>query len=238
MATILITGANRGLGLEFVRQYAQSDENWTILATSRSPSPELEALAAEHSTIELYTLDVGSDESVAALKAELGDRPIDVLLNNAGIFGSVPFTDGGVEHQAFGQTDFDNWANVFNVNVFGPVRMAEMFIDNVAASEQKKVVSLSSMLGSNGLNTVGGIYAYRSSKAAIANVMKSMGIDLGRHGILAVAMHPGWAKTDMGGENAEIEADEGVRGVIEQIASLTPEKCGGLLAYDGTTLPY
>ena len=236
MPTVLITGASRGLGLEFVRQYAS--DGWKVIATSRSGSPDLGAVAADNDTVTLHSLDVGDAVSVSELSKALGPMPIDVLLNNAGFFGRMPFADGGVEHQAFGSTDFDNWANVMNTNVFGPMRMAEAFADRVALSEQKKVVTLSSMLGSMALNTIGGLYAYRSSKAAVNQVMKSMSIDLAKRGILATGMHPGWAKTDMGGPAAEIDAAEAVAGVRRQIAALDAEKLGDLLAYDGNTLPY
>ncbi|MFT4592081.1 MAG: NAD(P)-dependent dehydrogenase (short-subunit alcohol dehydrogenase family) [Gammaproteobacteria bacterium] len=236
MPTVLITGASRGLGLEFARQYAA--DGWRVIATSRSGSPELHAMAAANDTVSLHGLDVADGASVSALSDAVGIQPIDVLLNNAGLFGRVAFADGGVEHQAFGSTDFDNWANVMNTNVFGPMRMAEMFADRVALSEQKKVVTLSSMLGSMALNTIGGLYAYRSSKAAVNQVMKSMSIDLAKRGILAIGMHPGWAKTEMGGPAAEIDAAEAVAGVRRQIAALDAAKLGDLLAYDGNVLPY
>jgi len=235
MPTILITGANRGLGLEFTRQYAA--DGWTVLAASRSGSPELDEIA-QAGNVEQFTVDVADDASVAALAAAIGGRPVDVLLNNAGFYGRVGFADGGVEHQAFGDTDYENWANVMNINVFGPMRMAEAFVDNVAASEQKKIVTLSSMLGSMELNTIGGLYAYRSSKAAVNQVMKSMSVDLAKRGILAVAVHPGWAKTAMGGPDADIEAAEGVTGLRQQIAALTENSLGRLIAFDGSILPY
>ena len=236
MPTILITRANRGLGLEFTRQYAA--DGWDVLAASRSGSAELEALAAAHPKVRLFALDVSSSASVAALSEALGDRPIDVLLNNAGFYGRVAFPNGGIEHQAFGNTDFANWANVMETNVFGPVRMAEAFVDRVPQSGQKKIFMISSMLGSMTLITTGGLCAYRSSKAAVNQVMKSMAVDLGKRGILAIAMHPGWAKTDMGGPGAEIDAATGVSGVRQQIAGLTADKLGVLLSYDGSILAY
>jgi len=236
MSTILISGANRGLGLEFARQYAA--DGWTVLAASRSGSDALSQLADSHANVELFELDVADAASIAKLSDEIGERPIDVLLNNAGFYGSVGFAEGGIEHQAFGDTDYENWAKVMEVNVFAPMRMAETFVDRVAASEQKKVVTLSSMLGSMELNTIGGLYAYRSSKAAVNMVMKSMGLDLMKLGVRAVAMHPGWAKTDMGGPDAEIEPAEGVTGIRQVIAALADEHMGKLVAYDGSILPY
>jgi len=235
MPAVLITGANRGLGLEFCRQYAAS--GWDVLAASRSSSEELEELG-KLPKVTLYSVDVGDSASVQQLADALGDQPIDVLINNAGYFGCVGFAEGGVEHQAFGDTDFDNWANVMNINVFGPMRVTEALVDNVAASEQKKVVTLSSMLGSMELNTIGGLYAYRSSKAAVNMMMKSMAVDLQKRGVLAVAVHPGWAKTEMGGPGAEVEPGEGVAGLRRVIERLTEQQLGQLIAFDGNILPY
>ncbi len=236
MPTVLITGANRGLGLEFVRQYAA--DGWKVLAASRSGSAELNALATENALVETFAVDVSDAGSVEALSAAVGEQSIDVLLNNAGFYGRVPFPEGGVEHQAFGDTDFENWAAVMAVNLFGPMRMTEAFVDRVAASTQKKVITLSSMLGSMELNTIGGLYAYRSSKAAVNQMMKSMSIDLAKRGILATAMHPGWAKTAMGGPSAEIDAETGVTGVRKQIAELDESRLGKLIGYDSSILPY
>jgi len=236
MPTVLITGANRGLGLEFARQYA--GRGWRVLGCCRAASPELEALAAEHSDARLYTLDVSDGESVAALAKALGDTPIDVLINNAGTYGRLSFSQGGIEHQAFGDSDFDNWEQVLRVNLLGPMRVTEALIDNVAASKQKKVVTLSSMLGSMGLNDIGGMYAYRTSKAAVNMLMHSLGIDLAKGGIVAVALHPGWARTDMGGANAEVDPVDAVEGLICVIDELDESSPGKLIAYDGTVLPY
>lgn len=236
MSTVLITGANRGLGLEFSRQY--SKDGWKVLACCRKPSPELEALAAADENVHIHALDVADHASIDALAADLGDEPIDLLLNNAGMYGSVSFAEGGVPHQAFGNTDYADWERVMRVNVFGPMKMAETFVENVARSEHKKIVTLSSMLGSMGLNNIGGMYAYRTSKAAVNMMMHSMGINLAERGIIAVAMHPGWAKTAMGGPDADIEPEEGVSGVMKVIAELTQNDIGRLTAYDGQVMPY
>ena len=236
MATVLISGANRGLGLEFVRQYAEL--GWQVLACCRTASDALTLVAAEHPDISVHVLDVSDAASVAALAAAVGDQPIDVLINNAGTYGRLSFSDGGIEHQAFGDSDFDNWEQVFRVNVFGPMRLSEALVDNVAASEQKKIVTLSSMLGSMGLNDIGGMYAYRTSKAAVNMLMHSMGIDLRKRGVLAVAVHPGWARTDMGGANAEVDPVDSVAGLIGVIDRLDQSDLGQLTAYDGSVLPY
>jgi len=166
------------------------------------------------------------------------DQAIDVLLNNAGIYGNTSFPDGGIAHQNFGGSDFENWEQVFRVNVFGPMRMAEAFIDNVAASEQKKLVTLSSEVSSNAMNEFGGMYAYRSSKAAVNMIMTSMSVDLADRGVLALALHPGWAQTDMGGPNAPISPADSVAGCMQVIAALDKTMVGKLIQYDGTVLPY
>jgi len=234
--TILITGANRGLGLEFTRQYLT--DGWRVMAASRQPGEELERLTVAHEALSLHSLDVSDHRQIEALADELRDQPLDVLLNNAGFFGTVGFADGGFEAQAFGNSDFDDWARVYRVNVMGPMKMAEAFVEQVAASTQRKIVTLTSMLGSMGLNDIGGLYAYRSSKAAVNAVMHSMSIDLRKRGILAAAIHPGWARTGMGGPQAELDSETAVRGVRAVIANLNEEDLGRVTAYSGEALPY
>jgi NAD(P)-dependent dehydrogenase (short-subunit alcohol dehydrogenase family) len=236
MNTILITGANRGLGLEFTRQYLA--DGWRVMAASRKPGEELERLATAHSTLSLHSLDIADHQQIDALADDLREQPLDVLLNNAGFFGTVGFADGGVEAQAFGNSDFEDWARVYRVNVMGPMKMAEAFVEQVASSKQRKIVTLTSMLGSMGLNNIGGLYAYRSSKAAVNAIMHSMGIDLRKRGILAVAIHPGWARTGMGGPQAELDTETAVAGVREVIARLNEDNLGQVTAYSGEALPY
>src|SRR5690606_32195770 len=148
------------------------------------------------------------------------------------------FGGGGGERQRFGVMDYDEWAHTLRVNVMAPMRMAECFVDHVARSEEKKIITLTSMLGSMGLNTSGGLYGYRSSKAAVNAVMKSMSIDLAERGILAVALHPGWVKTDMGGGDAPVDVVTSIAGMRRVIAGLAPDAVGRVYAYDGSQLPY
>lgn len=237
MSTVLVTGASRGLGLEFCRQYR--DDGWQVIAAFRSPSAALEALQADSpDRIELMPLDVASDASIDALKDRLSDRPIDVLLNNAGTMGKANFAESGLEDSAFGLSDAEDWANVFRTNIYAPVRVAEKLVENVAASSQKKIITLSSMLGSMELNTVGGLYAYRASKAGVNAVMKSMAIDLARRGIIAAPIHPGWVRTELGGPQAALDVEPSVRGVREVIATLDAERAGRLWAWDGSEMPW
>lgn len=239
MPTVLVTGAARGLGLEFVRQYAA--DGWRVLACVRDPAAaaELGRIAAQsEGRVSVHRLDVADPASIAALAAELEGVPIDVLLNNAGTMGAQSFATHGVAVQRFGQSDYADWEHVSRVNVLGPMRMAEAFVHNVAASERKVIATLTSIVGSIASNRSGGMYAYRSTKAGANAVMKSMALDLARHGIVAVPIHPGWAKTDMGGANAPVEPAESVAGVRRVIDGLTKERAGRFWQYDGAELPW
>lgn len=240
MPTILITGTSRGLGLETVRQYAA--DGWQVLACARNPaaSAELSALAAAHPVqIRVLTLDVADHAAIESLAQELRDTSIDVLLNSAGTMGNGSFARDGLAFGSFGHSDFGDWEQIFRINVFGPMKMAEAFVPHVAASTQKKIVTLTSMLGSMAINRVGGLYAYRASKAAVNAMMKSMSIDLAKsHGIAATALHPGWVRTELGGPKADIDAVTSVVGMRRVIAALTPATAGRFWVYDGSELPW
>jgi len=238
MPTALITGAGRGLGLEFVRQYAA--EGWRVIACARDPAAAgLAAVAAaSEGRITTHALDVTDHAAIDALAKELAGTAVDVLLNVAGTMGAESFARKGMSIQRFGKSDYDDWMRTFRVNVFGPMRMSEAFLPHVAASDQKKIVTLTSMVASIGGNTIGGLYAYRSSKAAANAVMKSMSVDLRRHGIIALPMHPGWARTDMGGPQAPVEPEDSVAGMRGVIAVLTPADAGRFLQFDGSDLAW
>jgi NAD(P)-dependent dehydrogenase (short-subunit alcohol dehydrogenase family) len=144
----------------------------------------------------------------------------------------------GLEVQRFGESDYDDWLQTLRVNVLGPMKMAEAFADLVAASGQKKLVTLTSMVGSIGQNTFGGLYAYRSSKSAANAVMKCMAIDLRARGIIALPMHPGWVRTEIGGPRGELDTVTSVTGLRKVIAGLTPADAGRFLQWDGRELPW
>lgn len=239
MPTVLITGASRGIGLEMARQYAA--EGWQVHACARHPekSAELDALAAAGAgRVRIHRLDVADHSAIDALASELRGQPIDVLVNCAGTMGRESFAEKGMAVQRFGRTDYDDWAEQVRVNVFGPMKMAEAFVEHVAASEQKKLVTITSVVGSMTQNTFGGLYAYRSSKAAANMVMKSLSLDLKRRGIVAVPLHPGWVRTDIGGPRAELDAAQSVAGLRQVIADLTPAQAGHFLQWDGRELPW
>ncbi|MEZ5531275.1 MAG: SDR family oxidoreductase [Steroidobacteraceae bacterium] len=240
MATVLVTGANRGLGLEFVRQYAAA--GWDIIACARRPeaATELAALArAGGGRIAVEALDVADHASVDAAARRLDGRAIDVLLLNAGTMGGGSRAGTGYPTSRFGAVNYEDWDTIFRVNVAGPMKVTEAFVAHVARSAQKKCVAISSIVGSIASIRSGGLYAYRGSKAALNAVMKSLAIDLARsHGIVVATVHPGFVRTDMGGPRADLDPPESVAGVIRVIDGLDASKAGRFWRYDGSELPW
>ena len=228
--TILITGANRGIGLELSRQYAT--DGWHVIACCRHPdsADELHALKAEHGQVSLHALDVSDSRQIEALARELSGQAIDILFNNAGIYG--PYD------AVFGNTEEDAWLECFRVNTIAPMKMMEAFVEHVAASQRKTIATMSSKMGSMDDNGSGGSYIYRSSKAAVNAVMKSASIDLQPKGIRVAILHPGWVLTEMGGPNAEITVTESVNNLRRILDDLTPETSGGFFDIDGTIIPW
>ena len=227
MSTSLITGANRGIGLEFTRSFAK--DGWRVHACCRHPDKAKELQALQSDAVSVHRLDVTDGLKVASLARELAEEPIDLLLNNAGVYG--PRT-------GLGEVDYDEWLSVFAVNTLAPLRLAERFVEHVARSERKLIVNISSRMGSNADNSGGGAYIYRSSKAALNAVSKSLSLDLAERGITVVVLHPGWVQTDMGGESAQITARESVAGLRKVIHRLTTAESGRFFAYDGTEIPW
>lgn len=239
MASVLITGASRGLGLEFARQYAA--DGWRVFACVRSPgaAADLDELArGSDGRVTVHELDVEDHAGIDALAAQLDGAAIDVLINNAGLMGRESFAEKGLATQSFGQSDYDDWMRVLRVNLLGPMKIAETLVANVAASAQKKIVTLTSIVGSIGQGRFGGLYAYRSSKSAANSVMKAMSIDLKDRGIIAVPLHPGWVRTGIGGPRAELDVVESVAGMRRVIAGLTLADSGRFLQWDGRELPW
>jgi NAD(P)-dependent dehydrogenase (short-subunit alcohol dehydrogenase family) len=230
MPTVLLTGANRGLGLEFARQYA--GRGWRVLACCRAPAEagELQALARGSAAVSLHALDVRDHARVAALAVELADVPIDLLLNNAGVYGPGKMFLGRIDYAA--------WAEVFAVNTLGPARLVECFVDHVARSDRKLIACVSSLMGSIAANTAGRHYLYRSTKAALNAVVKCLSIDLRDRGITVVTLHPGWVKTDMGGPDADLEIPTSVGAMVALFDRLRPEDSGKFFNYDGSVLPW
>ena len=228
MHTILITGANRGIGLAFTKQYAEA--GWKVLACCREPqsASALQACAKTHSNIQVFALDVADFEQVAALAHKLNDVAIDVLINNAGVYpdGSANDADGAA------------WEKAFKINSIAPYMMADAFKSHIAKSQLKKLATLSSKMGSIDDNTSGGSYIYRSSKTAVNMVMKSLSIDLAPMGIAVVTLHPGWVQTDMGGSNALINTQTSVSGMRKVLDNLSLVNTGKFIAYDGKEIAW
>jgi NAD(P)-dependent dehydrogenase (short-subunit alcohol dehydrogenase family) len=226
MPSTLITGANRGLGLEFARQYLA--DGWQVYATcrDRASASELSGLAdASGGKLRILELDVTDLASVTAAAEELDGAAIDLLLNNAGV--------GGARGQSVGNIDYDAWAMVLDVNTMGPMRVSEAFVDHVARSERKLIVTLTSGMGSIGDNTSGGAFAYRSSKAAVNMVMRSLAIDLAPRGITCIVVNPGWVLTDMGGAHATTTPAESIARLRRLIENLVPAHSGKFFNHDG-----
>ncbi|MBK7491609.1 MAG: SDR family oxidoreductase [Nitrosomonas sp.] len=232
MRTMLITGANRGIGLEFVRQYAA--DGWRVVACCRKPAAAeaLNRLAAQYpDQVTVHALDVTDHAQIDQLAQTLSEQPIDLLINNAGVYPPA-------RSDALGETDYAAWQQAFAVNTMAPLKITEAFIQQIARSEFKTIVTITSKMGSIADNRGGGSYIYRSSKAGANIVMKSLSIDLNPQKIIAILLHPGWVKTDMGGPGALITAEQSVTGMRRVIGNLTLQDSGKFYAFDGQVVPW
>ncbi|MEM1269403.1 MAG: SDR family oxidoreductase [Bacteroidota bacterium] len=230
--TVLVTGANRGLGLEFVRQYAAAGA--TVHACCRTPSGADELYAIPGS-VHVHELDVLKHAEIDRLARELEGTPIDILINNAGIYGPRP--SQGDYRQTFGHVDYDVMRRVFEVNSLSPLKMAEAFAEHVAASDQKKLVTISSTMGSIS-NTGGGFLAYRTSKAAVNMIMANLALRLRERGVIVTNFCPGWVKTDMGTDAATLTPETSITGLRTQIAGLTMDDSGSFMRWDGKQIAW
>lgn len=223
---VLITGANRGIGLEFARQYAEA--GWKVIACCRDlkQAADLQELADTYPDIKAYPLDVADFAAIEALAENLKGVKIDVLINNAGVY----------PHSDLNHADPEQWLHAFKVNSMAPFKMAAAFTPHIAASRLKKLVTLSSKMGSLDDNTSGGSYIYRTSKVAANMVMKSLAIDLQAFGISVAVLHPGWVQTEMGGPGALIDTRTSVSGLRKVIEHLNLDNSGRFIAYDGKVI--
>jgi NAD(P)-dependent dehydrogenase (short-subunit alcohol dehydrogenase family) len=230
MATYLVTGTNRGIGLEFVKQLLARGE--TVLATCRDidKAEALTALQQDNDKLELFELDVSDPESRNNFPKRLAGKAIDVFINNAGVYGPRGASFGNVEPQ--------EWAEVLLINSIAPVLLTQLLIDNFRQGRGKKLVYISSKMGSIDDNQGGGQYIYRTSKAALNAAVKSLAVDLADAGFSAAVLHPGWVQTDMGGPNALIDTKTSVEGMLAVIDELDMEKSGQFLNYDGSTIAW
>src|SRR5471032_893534 len=226
MSIVLITGAARGLGLDFTKQYAA--KGWKVLACARKP----EGLKGIKGDVNHHALEVTDYKAVKALAAKLKDEAIDVLICNAGVGG-----ERDSNAQDLGTLDPVLWRHIFEVNTLAPLMMAEAFVEHVARSQHKKMIGLSSILGSI-KNNNGGRYFYRASKTALNMEWSVLAKDVAPKGIICVALNPGWVQTDMGGPTATLTIDQSVPGMVKVIDGLKTSDNGRFLQYDGGELPW
>ena len=234
MPTALITGANRGLGLEFVRQYLA--DGWNVIATCRDPASadELNSLSNAGELV-VQKLDVTSGAAIAELAAQV-HSPLDMLLNNAGVIGPVPVAKH-VHKQHFGSIDYDLWTNVLETNTFAPVRLAEALIEQIEASKQKKIITLSSTVGSIVERDTPAI-AYATSKTALNKAMMLLATELRSRGIIVGLICPGYVKTRMDFGTADVEIPDSIRGVRSLIDNYTLDDSGTFRRYNGDTISW
>lgn len=244
MKTALITGANRGLGLGFVKHLLKYNKVENIFATCRRKSEELSALSKDNKNLHILHLDVTDlkqiDDIALQVKGVTGDKGLNLLINNAGV--STKFTKLAL-------VKAEHLLQNLTVNTIAPIMLTKALLpllkqaseansDKPMGSERAAVVNMSSILGSMAENDKGGFYPYRCSKAALNAATKSMSIDMKRDQIIIISMHPGWVKTEMGGSSAPLEVDTSVSGMLETIQNLREEHNGKFLQYNGSELSW
>ncbi len=232
MPNILITGSNRGLGLEWVRQYAGL--GWRVYATYRFPehADDLKHLSRQHGNISIHQLDVTQDIHIRGICGELKETGLDILVNNAGVY----FERWGKDK--LGAIDYAAWLESFNVNTLGAVRMTEALRKNIARSEKRLAVAVTSHMGSIEDITTPNDYAYRSSKAALNAAMKGLVCELSRSGVGILLVHPGWVRTRMGGNEAPLSAEKSVRNMRMLVDNFTLKDSGRFFRHDGVIIPW
>jgi len=232
MPSVLVTGSNRGLGLEWVRQYAE--EGWRVFATCRHPGEayELMDFAAAHENVSIYRMDVTKQDEINAVTRELLNESIDVLVNNAGVY-LEKYDEGNLDH-----IRCDDWELTFGVNTLGCFRVTQAFKEMLGRSERRLVVAISSHMGSITEIESPGSYYYRSSKAALNAAMKGLSRELKSFGIGVMILHPGWNNTRMGGSGAPFRPLQTVAGMRKLIEQFTLEDSGRFLRFDGSEIPW
>lgn len=226
MPTLLITGANRGIGLEFVRRYAA--DGWQVIACCRDPQAAA-ALQAVPGKVVMEKLDVADYAGIDRLASAYASTAIDLLLNNAGIYGD---RDGALRI-----SDFDTYLKVLQVNSVAPMKLALAMLPSLQKAKAAKIATISSRMGSI-THGAGGSYVYRASKAAINAAMHNLALDLKPAGITCIVLHPGWVKTDMGGQGADITVETSVTGLKKTIDGAELKDTGKFFNYDGSELPW
>jgi NAD(P)-dependent dehydrogenase (short-subunit alcohol dehydrogenase family) len=224
MSTWLVTGANRGIGLEMVRQLTARGD--TAIATARRPEA---AGALTDLGARVLSVDVSDAGSVRRMGEHLGDTPIDVLVNNAGVSGPG---------RNIATLDLDAVRATLEVNTIGPMRVTQALLPNLRAGTGKKIAHVTSLMGSIADNSSGGAYGYRASKAALNMFNKNLSLELGGEGFICVVLNPGWVKTDMGGTHAPTPVSDSVRGLLRVIDELVSADNGTFINHDARRLPW
>ncbi|CAH2086874.1 unnamed protein product [Euphydryas editha] len=244
MNSVLITGANRGLGLGMVKYLTKNDKAGNIFATCRNPSEELTKIAAENKKLHILRLDVTNIANIGEISAEVtkvvGTQGLNLLINNAGVTTKFTKLQLVKAEQLLENLTVNSIAPIMLTKSLLPLlkQAAEANSDKPMGAQRAAVINMSSILGSIAQNDQGGFYPYRCSKAALNAATKSMSIDLKKDQIIVTSMHPGWVKTDMGGKNAPLDVDTSVAGIFNVIEKLQESDSGKFLQYDGTELPW
>ncbi len=222
--TVVITGANRGLGLAFARRF--SADGYQVIGTARQPDKAVELRALG---VRIEQLDVTDARSVRRLAEAIGDAPVDILINNAGIGSRV---------RALEDLDIDDAQRILEVNCLGPMRVTQALLPALRRGERKLIVNITSTYGSIERNTRGGAYGYRESKAALNMFTRSLAAELDPQGFTCIAMSPGWVKTDMGGPNARLTPDESIDAMVKVFGGLSTEHSGSFFSHRGELVPW
>lgn len=232
MNSILITGSNRGLGLEWARQYGQA--GWRVYATCRYPeqADALQQLCQTYPTISLHRLDVTRRDEIQSVVEALQGAPIDLLINNAGIYIEK------YKQDSLGGIDYEAWLETFSVNSLGAIRLTEALLENLARGDKRLVVAITSHMGSIGEIEGPGSYAYRSSKAALNAAMKGISLELVARDVGVLLFHPGWVRTRMGGMDATLSTQQSVAGMRTIIERYSRRMSGQFYRYDGSQIPW
>ena len=225
MSNILIIGANRGLGLEFAKQYSELGHH--IFATTRDKSKSDQLVAIANTTV--LELDLNEDKSIDSFIDEMSSIKIDILIHNSGIFRDEQLSE---------DLEIDAWMNEMRINAITPIIVARKLKQNVLEGKDKKIIFISSQMGSIDDNYSGRFYFYRSSKSALNSAAKSLAIDWKDKNISVLMLHPGWVKTDMGGESAKLEIPDSIQRMIQVISDLNLETSGSFVNYEGNKLEW
>ena len=225
MSNILIIGANRGLGLEFAKQYSELGHH--VFATTRDKSKSDQLVATANTTV--FELDLNKDKSIDSFIDEMSSIKIDILIHNSGIFRDEQLSE---------DLEIDAWMNEMRINAITPIILARKLKQNVLEGKDKKIIFISSQMGSIDDNYSGRFYFYRSSKSALNSAAKSLAIDWKDKNISVLMLHPGWVKTDMGGKSAKLEIPDSIQRMIQVISDLNLETSGSFVNYEGNKLEW